>query len=1111
MSLFRKEYKLPKTSYEEVMDEDELIQISKNVLEWALQGNIMALEKHLAHLWVRDLKGATPLHYAVSKGHVHIIRLIAQVSGAQELNVVDEDGNTALHWAVQKKQLESCSSLMSLKANPNILNNSLQSPLHLAVSLGCNALVEELVSHSQTDVNLEGDLGNTPVMVACSVDNHEALHVLFRYGAKFCSQNKLGHFPIHAAAFAGARKSMQVILERGEEMGHSTEAHINYVDKSCCSPLHLAVRGGNLEIIKLCLGNGAKIIKQQCDKSTALHCACIQGATEAVKVMLSAFDNVNDIINIADGADQTPLHKAALFDHNDLAEFLLSKGANINIIDCKGQSPLLLATSCGAWKTVSLLLSQGCDFRVKDNCGCNFLHLAILQPHGLRNLPAEILQHESVRELLSDEDNEGCTPLHYACKLGIPDSVKNMLGLEVSLEQKSKQKKSALHFAAEYGRINTCQRLLENMTDTRLVNEGDEKGMTPLHLASHGGHVQVVELLLRKGALFHSDYKGWSCLHHAAAEGYTQTMDTILSSNIKLLDKMDEDGNTALHLAAREGHAAAVKLLLSRGAQFLLNKCNASFVHEAVHNSRKEATNVVIQSGRCAEALMTFNVDSSKGCAVRDMIEFLPESFKCLLDTCIKESDDDVNSQDYWIEYNFEWLQAPIKYVKNAQKNNKIIYQPLAAMNAMVNYNRLELLTHPVCKKYLEMKWNAYGMKVHLFNMMVYTLGLFPLTHLILNLRPTFNSTSTHVVKMATSTLDKQCPFITFCMFLVLAMNLYAVGKELVQIWQKRRGYLYDPSNMLDWSSAVFSIAFVVPLLLDVKSHWHWQAGSIAVLISWVNFLLYLQRFERFGIYVVMFREIAKTLMSIGVLFFYLILAFSLSFYALMINQVHFSGLFISIMQSFVMMVGELNHQENFLKPYLNESLPFPNVTCFIFIWFVFFVPILLMNLLIGLAVGDIAEVQKNATLKQIGMQIDLHTNLEEKLPYWFMKRADMSSLKIHPNRQCARKRLFLLLLFGEEIQEVRTRICNNSHKDTPMEQELARQKSRMKDIACVLEKQHNLLKLIVQKMEISAESEDSDGPRGFKIYRERLLTKQSKWLPLLKAVTAHTAHRKPL
>ena len=60
-----------------------------------------------------------------------------------------------------------------------------------------------------------------------------------------------------------------------------------------------------------------------------------------------------------------------------------------------------------------------------------------------------------------------------------------------------------LLLSVRYGRINTCHRLLETITDSRLVNEGDEAGLTPLHLASKEGHTKVVELLLRKGALFH--------------------------------------------------------------------------------------------------------------------------------------------------------------------------------------------------------------------------------------------------------------------------------------------------------------------------------------------------------------------------------------------------------------------------------------------------------------------------------------------------------------------------------------------------------------------------------------------------------------------------------
>lgn len=52
-------------------------------------------------------------------------------------------------------------------------------------------------------------------------------------------------------------------------MGVAIERHINYVDKSICSPLHLAVRGGNLEVIKLFIAHGAKIDQQQVDKSRA--------------------------------------------------------------------------------------------------------------------------------------------------------------------------------------------------------------------------------------------------------------------------------------------------------------------------------------------------------------------------------------------------------------------------------------------------------------------------------------------------------------------------------------------------------------------------------------------------------------------------------------------------------------------------------------------------------------------------------------------------------------------------------------------------------------------------------------------------------------------------
>ncbi|XP_077364943.1 transient receptor potential cation channel subfamily A member 1-like [Festucalex cinctus] len=1094
--------------YTNVIEDEDPALAHLNVFELAEKGDQVLLEslvrKSPEVLSEKDEYGAGPVHHAAAGGHIALIQFIINVLGPQTLNGCDERGDVPLHWAVGKNQAESCRVLMDLRANPNVLNAALLAPLHLAVSLGHNRLVELLLSYGTVDYNQPGDLGNTPVMMACSLNNCEALSLLIKHGARLCDQNKLGHFAVHVAAFAGAKKALEFILKAGEELGYLGENHINYVDKSNSSPLHLAVRGGNVETIRFCIDKGAKIDQKQHDRSTPLHLACTQGAIDVVKMMLCSHGRVEDIINLKDGACQTPLHKATIFDHIDLAEYLISLGADVNSVDYKDNTPLLLATSCGAWRTVALLLSKGVNVNLTDRFGCNFLHLAILQSKGLKNLPEDVLQRSSVKALLSCEDNEGCTPLHYACRLGIHDSVRNMLGLsgQLGLACKSKDKKSALHFAAQYGRINTCHRLLETITDSRLLNEGDERGLTPLHLASRGGHTQVVGLLMRKGALFHSDYKGWTCLHHAASEGYTQTMDIILSADMKLLDKTDEDGNSALHIAARMGHVAAVMVMVNRGAEFSLNKSDTSFFHEALQNGKHDVVNAVIDSERCAEAVIKYKIGGSQRCPIMDMIEYLPETYKHLLDRCVKESEDDHNSSEYHIEYDFKWLQAPLEMQKKGDKLNRV--QPLAALNAMVKSNRLELLNHPVCKKYLSMKWVAYGSTAHIVNMVTYLLGLLPLTHLIVTLRPTMNTTN-HQITMVPVSFTEQSTFLSFCMVIVLAMNIYSIIKEVFQIKRQGWSYLQDDSNQTDWSSAVFSLLFIIPLMLNASGSWYWQVGAMAVFSSWMGFIMYLQRFETIGIYVVMFGEICRTFSRTMLLFLFLLLAFALTFHVLLLNQREFKNVPLSILQTFVMTVGDLNYHNNFLNPLLSKELPFSSLTYGTFTCFVLVMPIILVNLLIGLAVGDIAEVQRNAAMKRIAMQIELHTALEEKLPYWFIKRADKPSVIIYPNRK--RSKHYIMYLFGGNIpandEWKRTQVV--SQQCSTLEAELKKQKCRLKEMSGMLEKQHNLLKLIIQKMDITPEADEYDGPVNVQgaAWRRVCPPKRSvsRWVPLMKAI----------
>uniref|UniRef100_A0A8C5A777 Ion transport domain-containing protein n=1 Tax=Gadus morhua TaxID=8049 RepID=A0A8C5A777_GADMO len=939
------------------MEDEETARASVNVFELSERGELAALERLVqrspALLEERDEGGAGLLHHAAGGGHVSLIQFITSLLPPEELNGRDGQGGTPLHWAVERDQAASCRALMDLRAEPNILNNALMSPLHLL-----------LVSYINTDCNLKGDLGNTPLMLACSINNWEALSILW-----ICLKRDEGG-------------SLSGLCGPGEKLGHPLETHINYLDKSKSSPLHLAVRGGSMEAIRLCLHTGARVDQQQLDLSSPLHLASTQGAIEAVKMMLSSYCDVENIINLTDGACQTPLH-----------------------------SPLLLATSCGSWRTVALLLAKGANMAVRDRSGCNFLHLAILQRKGLKNLSEDVLQSKGVKALLSSEDHDGCTPLHYACRLGVHDAVKNMLGLsgELCLALKSKDKKSALHFAAQYGRINTCHRLLETITDSRLVNEGDEAGLTPLHLASKEGHTKVVELLLRKGALFHSDYRGWTCVHHAASEGYTQTLRILLSASTKLLDKTDEDGNTALHIGAREGHVSAVLLLLSRGAEIVLSRNQTSFLHEALLNCRQDVVNAVIDSDRYQPPAPRhlININDKHVCNVGYHCYSFLVYLENIPTMCIDLPDMNTFSSMVspliliiaiciflQIEYNFQWLQAPISLKKMAKITGQPVpkIQPLAALNNMVKYNRIELLSHPVCQKYLEMKWSVSD-TIESLNHYHIKLDVFSASFIAINVRSDWS----------VSWLNVQSFFLSLCMVMVVVMNFYAIGKEVLQIFQQRWNYFKDSSNNIDWLVAFFSLAFVIPLALNAEGSLHWQAGAMAVFHSWVCFLLYLQRFDRFGIYVVMFGEIMRTLVRIVMLFLFLMVAFGLGFHALMLNQKEFATVPLSVIQIFVMMIGELNYETNFLKPNLDNKLPFTFLTYVLFIEFALLMPILLVNLLIGLAVGDIAEVQKNASLKRMAMQIELHTVLEDKLPYWFMKRVDKPFILNYPNRKCSK------------------------------------------------------------------------------------------------------------
>jgi len=78
--------------------------------------------------------------------------------------------------------------------------------------------------------------------------------------------------------------------------------------------------------VELCLKSGAKISTQQHDLSTPVHLACAQGAIDIVKLMFSMQPGKKmQCLALCDVQKRTPLHCAAMFDHPEIVEYLVSE------------------------------------------------------------------------------------------------------------------------------------------------------------------------------------------------------------------------------------------------------------------------------------------------------------------------------------------------------------------------------------------------------------------------------------------------------------------------------------------------------------------------------------------------------------------------------------------------------------------------------------------------------------------------------------------------------------------------------------------------------------------------------------------------------------------
>eukprot|EP00123_Amoebidium_parasiticum_P020567 comp5257_c0_seq1/m.1292 comp5257_c0_seq1/g.1292 ORF comp5257_c0_seq1/g.1292 comp5257_c0_seq1/m.1292 type:complete len:173 (-) comp5257_c0_seq1:49-567(-) len=105
----------------------------------------------------------------------------------------------------------------------------------------------------------------------------------------------------------------------------------------------LCARYGEEEEVKAYLDRGIPMDCRDGNGNTALHMAAANGHAEVVQLLLTKC--TRDDVNATNEPKNTPLHWAALNGHRQICELLVKAGADINVQNGAGHSPLYEALS----------------------------------------------------------------------------------------------------------------------------------------------------------------------------------------------------------------------------------------------------------------------------------------------------------------------------------------------------------------------------------------------------------------------------------------------------------------------------------------------------------------------------------------------------------------------------------------------------------------------------------------------------------------------------------------------------------------------------------------------------------------------------------------------
>jgi ankyrin repeat protein len=368
--------------------------------------------------------------------------------------------------------------------------------------------------------------------------------------------------------------------------GHGTKQF----DADCRTPLDWAVIRCDLAMVRLLVSHGADVNAVDCNTYwTPLHWAAGTGME---------FVTPQELSRVYSNIKNSQTNSIACW--SDIAELLLDSGARLNSNGTYG-GPLHIAVRVGNIGMVDLLLSRGADPNAPSGVG-GATPVFLASSAGDVDIVKKLLARGADLRL---KIASGDCPIHAAARTGSLEVVMELVSKGVNINEKGQLGATPLHWAAGNNRATVVSWLLENGAD---VDAFTDDGETPLYwAASRGGSAETARLILDKGARFgpladESRHRSRTPLHEAALRGDLELIKVLLARGADA-GASDADGKTVFMEAVGSGNLDLVKLLIQKGVRINdSNKTGRTSLMAAVTANHKAIVEFLIESGMALSA-----------------------------------------------------------------------------------------------------------------------------------------------------------------------------------------------------------------------------------------------------------------------------------------------------------------------------------------------------------------------------------------------------------------------------------------------------------------------------------------------------------------------------